>query len=219
MDKIIIGSNTDMQRVIDWSEKLSGMAIELPFAEAEIEFQDELITLRFRDEGSPVVFFEAFMGEQSVKVVSWRCDLAENRIMDLNICTGDPTKKAQLAMLLTHDNTVWKCVRKFRAVMLFAAYYREEINSTKEVRRSAYGASTGGKTRSNKRKLVTTRRYTINNSMLSELPEPKKGWQGYKETFAVRGHFRKTKNGKTVWVRPYQKQGISDKKTDKQYVL
>lgn len=52
MDKVIVKTNTDMQRVIDWSEKLTGMAIALPFTTADIEFQDELITLRFRDEGS-----------------------------------------------------------------------------------------------------------------------------------------------------------------------
>ena len=40
MDKIIVKANTDMQRVIDWSEKLTGAAIALPFATADIEFQD-----------------------------------------------------------------------------------------------------------------------------------------------------------------------------------
>lgn len=223
MDKIIIKSNTDMQRVIDWSEKLTGEAIVLPFAAAEIEFQDELINLRFKDEGSPYVSFEMFFksenSEELLKIASWRSNLENSQIEDLSINASDPVKKFQMAKILMDDNTIWKCVSKFKALMLFAAYYREDIERTKVVHRTTGGTKTKGKQKKSNRKPLTIRKYTISNNMLDELPAPKKEWHGYKSSFNVRGYYRKTKSGKTVWVRPYIKKGIADKKTDKEFVL
>ena len=223
MDKIIVRANTDMQRVIDWSEKLTGAAIALPFATADIEFQEELITLRFRDEGSPIVAFEMFFmkegGTEQLKIASWKSNLEDNHLEDLKINVGDPIRKAQMSMILAQDNTIWKCVSKFKALMLFATYYREDVERTKTVHRTTTKRSKGGKRNGSQRKSLTIRRYTISNSMLEELPAPKKEWHGYKSTFSARGHYRKTKTGKVIWVRPYSKKGIADKKTDREFIL
>lgn len=66
MDRIVVRTIADMQRVIDWSKELRGMAIELPFPEGEIEFEEELILLKFRDEGANVVWFEMWANKNVV---------------------------------------------------------------------------------------------------------------------------------------------------------
>lgn len=216
MDRIVVRTNADMQRVIDWSEKLTGVAVELPFPEAEIDFQEENVLLRFRDEGAPFVWFECEM--QGMKVVEWRSNLETGDVAELKIAT-DGERKAGVAILLARDNTVAKCVRKFRSLMLFAAYYREEVMASKVVSRVAKPSRSNGKGKKNNRRMLTVRRYTIGSEMLGELPAPKREWHGYRESFGVRGHYRTYSSGKVVWVRPYTKKGLADKKADREYIL
>lgn len=214
MDRIIVKTNADMTRVMDWAEELRGMAVELPFPEAEIEFREEDIVLKFRDEGQGIVWFECMMVGR--KVVEWRSNLETGDIPELKIA-AEGEKKAKMAMILASDNTIAKCVRKFRSLMLFSAYYREEVQRTKVVERKSVNPKKQSK-RSNRR-MLTVRRYTISEDMLGELPAPKREWHGYRESFGVRGHYRRYKSGKVVWVRPYEKKGLADKKSDREYIL
>lgn len=216
MDRIVVRTNADMQRVIDWADKLTGAAMALPFPEAEIEFQEEEILLRFRDEGAPVVWFECEMAGR--KVVEWRSNLDTGEIPELHIA-GSGDTKIKMSMILASDNTVAKCVRKFRALMLFSAYYREEVMASKVVSRVAKPPRSNSKGKKNNRRMLTVRRYMIGSEMLSELPAPKKEWHGYRESFGVRGHYRTYSSGKTVWVRPYTKKGLADKRSDREYIL
>ena len=41
MDRIIVKTNADMQRVIDWADRLEGVPVKLAFPEAEIVFEEE----------------------------------------------------------------------------------------------------------------------------------------------------------------------------------
>jgi hypothetical protein len=218
MDRIVVRTNADMQRVMDWSDELRGMAVELLFTEGEIEFEEELILLKFREETAGVVGFELYMGEERKKVCTWRSNLATDEIPELHIA-GEGTRKMSLGLLLAQDNTVAKCVRKFRALMLFAAYYREEVERTRTVTRSVEPKPRKQKKGKNIRKMLTLRRYTVGSDMLSELPAPKHEWHGYAESFGVRGHYRHYKSGKVVWVRPYTKLGREEKKSDREYIL
>ena len=212
MDKIIVRTNTDMQRVIDWAARLEGVPVRPVFPEAEIEFQEEKIVLRFREEGSGIVWFECEMAGR--KVVEWRSNLNTWEIPELKV-NAEGEKKIGLSLLLAQDNTVAKCVRKFRALMLFASYYREEVERTKVVTRTEKKRRNGAGKRSNKR-MLTVRRYTIGEEILSELPRK---YERHTDGWGVRGHYRTYKStGKTVWVRPYTK-GKSDGRSDREYYL
>lgn len=221
-DRIIIRKNANMQQVIDWSEKLKGVAIELPFDEAEIEFQEELILLHFKRDEMPgiVNFTMSVLNEQAgsyIAVCGWRANMETG---EREVENYTPGERAQLlSMILAADGTINKCMAKFKALMLFTVYYREDIERTKTINRSATKRDKNSKRKGSQRKPLTIRRYTIDNEMFSELPAPKKQWHGYKESFGVRGHYRSTKTGKTIWVRPYQKKGISDKKKPNEFVL
>lgn len=215
MDKIVVRTNADMQRVIDWADRLTGVPIRVVFPEAEIEFQEELITLRFRDEGESVVWFECLMDGR--KVVEWRSNLETGGIEDLRIA-GEGDKKSKMAMILAMDNTVAKCVRKFRSLMLFAAYYREEVERTKVVTRSEKPRKNGGHRKGGNRRMLTVRKYTVSEELLGELPAPKRKYEKHTESFGVRGHYRNYKSGKTVWVRPYVKGGNAGQ-SDREFYL
>lgn len=215
MDKIIVRTNADMTRVIDWASKLQGVPVKMAFPEAEIEFQEELITLRFRDEGESVVWFEAEMDGH--KVVEWRNNVETWDVLDLKIA-AEGERKAMMAMLLMKDNTVDKCVRKFRALMLFAAYYHEEVQRTKVVERKSVGGKNreNGK-RSNKR-MLTVRKYMIGEEVLGELPDVKRRYERHTDSWGVRGHYRTYKSGRVVWVKGYTK-GDPGKRSDKEYYV
>ena len=211
MDKIIVRTNADMTRVIEWADRLTGVPVKLAFPEAEIEFQEEDIVLRFRDEGESVVWFEAEMAGR--KVVEWRSNLETGEIPELRV-NAEGEKKVGLSLLLARDNTVAKCVRKFRSLMLFAAYYREEVERTKVVTRTEKKRRSGSGKRSNKR-MLTVRKYTIGSEVLSELPRK---YERHTDSWGVRGHYRTYKSGKTVWVRPYTK-GEKVGRSDREYYL
>lgn len=214
MDRIIVRTNADMTRVIEWASKLEGVPVQMAFPEAEISFEEELITLRFRYEGSGIVWFEAEMDGH--KVVEWRCNTETWEIPELRIAAeGD--KKAKLAMMLAMDNTIDKCVRKFRALMLFAAYYRGEVERTKVVERKSTGRRKPRKGGSNRR-MLTVRKYTIGEEVLSELPDVKRRYERHTDSWGVRGHYRTYKSGRVVWVRPYTK-GNAEKRNDKEYFV
>ena len=212
MDRIIVRTNADMTRVIEWADRLTGVPVKPVFPEAEIEFQEEEIVLRFRDEGESVVWFEAEMAGR--KVVEWRSNLETGGIEELRIA-AEGERKAGMAILLARDNTVAKCVRKFRALMLFAAYYREEVERTRVVSRiEKPGKNRKNGKRGNKR-MLTVRRYTIGSEVLGELPRK---YERHTESWGVRGHYRTYKSGKTVWVRPYTK-GEKVGRSDREYYL
>lgn len=212
MDRIIVRTNADMTRVIEWAARLEGVPVKLAFPEAEIEFQEEDIVLRFRDEGESIVWFECLMDGR--KVVEWRSNLETGDIPELHVA-GEGDKKVKMSMILAMDNTVAKCVRKFRSLMLFAAYYREEVERTKVVSR----IEKPGKKRSNgkrgNRRMLTVRKYTVSEELLSELPRK---YERHTDSWSVRGHYRTYKSGKTVWVRPFVK-GNAEKRNDKEYFV
>ena len=215
MDKIIVRTNADMQRVIDWADRLMGVPVRPVFPEAEIEFQEENIVLRFRDEGESLVWFECEMAGR--KVVEWRSNLETGDIPELHV-SGEGDRKVKMSMILAMDNTVAKCVRKFRALMLFAAYYREEVERTRVVERRNLGTKKRSSGKRSNRRMLTVRKYTVSEELLSELPAPKRKYEKHTESFGVRGHYRTYKSGKTVWVRPFVK-GNAEKRNDKEYLV
>lgn len=221
MDRIIVKTNADMQRVIDWSAELRGMAVELLFPEGEIEFQEEMILLKFREEGAGVVGFEMSIRKGAAEwlaVVTWSMDLATDKLMSM-VIAGEGPNKAVLGAVLLRDDTVMKCVRKFKALMLFSAYYREDIERTRKVSYQTRGTKKTKKGKTKNRRPLVIKNYTVSEELLSELPAPKREWHGYRESFGVRGHYRHYRSGKVVWVRPYEKKGISDTKSDREYIL
>lgn len=215
MDKIIVRTNADMQRVIDWSDRLVGAQIKVAFPEAEIEFQEEDILLRFREEAPGLVWFEAEMAGR--KVVEWRSDLETGDIPELHVA-AEGERKAKMSMILAMDNTVAKCVRKFRALMLFASYYREEVRRSAVVERKNLGTKNRKNGKRSNRRMLTVRKYVIGEEVLSELPQPKRKYEKHTESFGVRGHYRTLRSGKTVWVRPYTK-GEKVGRSDREYYL
>lgn len=215
MDRIIVRTNADMTRVIEWADRLTGVPVKLAFPEAEIEFQEEDIVLRFRDEGESVVWFECLI--RGNKVVEWRSNLETGDIPELHV-SGEGDKKVKLSMILAMDNTVAKCVRKFRALMLFAAYYHEEVRRSAVVERTVKPGKKRSSGKRSNRRMLTVRKYLIGEEALSELPRPKRKYEKHTDSFGVRGHYRTYKSGKTVWVRPYTK-GENSGRSDREYYL
>lgn len=214
MDKIIIKTIADVMRVADWASELHGLAVELPFTEGELISEEEETTIRFREVIPGVVSME-FLIHGNTKIATWMYDLSSGIVSEVRI-EGTGEQRAAIGMILAKEDVIGTCVRKFRAVMLFAAYYREEVQRTKRVSRTG---GSGGKRNGKKRRPLTLRTYTLSGDMLRELPPPKKIWKGYQESFGVRGHYRRYRSGKVIWVRPYEKKGRLEKKADREYVL
>lgn len=221
MDKIIVRTNAAMQRIMDWTKTLENVPMQVAFDEGEIEFVEELELLKFRKEDDGFVGFELWIHStedtEFAKLVSWRVPTDAWEFLDVKI-EGSGLQKAELGMMLARYEVLPKTVAKFWGLMLYSVYYREEVERTKVVTRTAGKPRKNGK-RSNKR-MLTVRKYTVSEELLSELPvdQPKRKYEKHTESFGVRGHYRTYKSGKTVWVRPFVK-GNAEKRNDKEYFV
>lgn len=57
MDRIVVRTNAAMSKVMGWAKNLGDdTELRLMFPEGEIEFQEELSLLKFREDGDQVCF-------------------------------------------------------------------------------------------------------------------------------------------------------------------
>lgn len=219
MDKIIVRTINDTKRLVDWAAaQEEDLRWALPFTEGELIFSEELIMLRFRELQGDWVSLEMWIHAEPddpwKKVVSWELHPTLRLVENVHI-EGTPDQRAVIGMHLAKENVVGKCNNKFVNVMLFATHYHEELKRTRSVTRT--GGSKTGKRRD--RRPLVTRRYVIAEDLLDEVVPVKREWKGYQESFGVRGHYRKYRSGKVVWIRPYQKKGRNQERMDKEYVV
>ena len=109
----------------------------------------------------------------------------------------------KMDILLQYDNTAEKEALKYHALMMFMKYYREEI---KVERHKEHRPAKHKKKRKTRQTLPLVRRvYTVAEFDKDELEKPEQAKRKYtkpEHEVSVRGHLRRYKSGKVVWIRP-----------------
>lgn len=241
-DRIVVSTNTDMQKVLDWyfenEDSLSKEPFAYPFHAGVIDFKEELMetTFELKNDLVEIVIYplrvdrlkEACKAKESLNLAAslhvCRFDYDPNldKVSNLKFNTDLPISKRNELMLVTmKDDTVGKVKMKYRALMLFTTHYQDLIHKEYKVHKNAQVKSKHGK----KPKRIGQKTKLISKIYTFDVPDEsvlttkaKRTYELPKFEVKVRGHYRHYKNGKVIWINPYNK--YKDKPTKrKEYEL
>lgn len=210
-DRIIVKSNARMGLVLDWYQAnrhwLDSSEFFAPMESGVVELQEELIEFTFESKPSGVVELAIYPTIQPNIPASIiydydpRTGLISNRRLAPKL---SPDKQLALDLVLRSDRTPEKEALKYHALMLFMAYYRGVVEIEQRVEHRPAKA----KKKSHKARRVQPlirRVYTLTEFDADELPKPEQAKRKYtkpEHEVNVRGHLRRYKSGKVVWVKP-----------------
>lgn len=142
-DRIIVTSNARMERVLDWYfdnfKWLDREKFLAPMESGVVELCEEQIEFTFESKGSWVEMAVYITVKPNLPpVVMFDYDPATTEIRNRRIAQmgSQPVVDQELlSVLLSMDDTCRKEARKYHALMLFMAYYREEVKVEQRVER------------------------------------------------------------------------------------
>jgi hypothetical protein len=182
-DRIIVKSNARMKMVLDWYYEnkhwLDREPFLAPMESGVVELCEEQIEFTFENV----------------------CGVVEIAIYP----TVQPEpKRLALDLVLRYDKTPEKEALKYHALMLFMTYYREVVEVEQRVEHRPAKAKKKGRKARRVQPLIR-RFYTLAEFDADALPKPEQAKRKYtkpEHEVNVRGHLRRYKSGKTVWVKP-----------------
>ena len=196
-DRIIVTSNARMERVLDWYfdnfKWLDREKFLAPMESGVVELCEEQIEFTVKPNLPPVVMFDYDPATTEIR---------NRRIAPMG--SQPVVDQELLSVLLSMDDTCRKEARKYHALMLFMAYYREEVKVEQRVERRPAKHKKKKRTAQVRQPLIR-RIYTVTDFDSTALVKPEQAKRGYTKPdheVNVRGHLRRYKSGKVVWVKP-----------------
>lgn len=184
-DRIIVKSNARMKMVLDWYYEnkhwLDREPFLAPMESGVVELCEEQIEFTFENTRGVV-------------------EIANRRVAPELV---EP-KRLALDLVLRYDKTPEKEALKYHALMLFMTYYREVVEVEQRVEHRPAKAKKKGRKARRVQPLIR-RFYTLAEFDADALPKPEQAKRKYtkpEHEVNVRGHLRRYKSGKAVWVKP-----------------
>lgn len=211
-DRIIVTSNARMERVLDWYfdnfKWLDREKFLAPMESGVVELCEEQIEFTFESKGSWVEMAVYITVKPNLPpVVMFDYDPATTEIRNRRIAPmgSQPVVDQELlSVLLSMDDTCRKEALKYHALMLFMTYYREVVEVEQRVEHRPAKAKKKGRKARRVQPLIR-RFYTLAEFDADALPKPEQAKRKYtkpEHEVNVRGHLRRYKSGKAVWVKP-----------------
>ena len=226
LDRIVITSNEQMQKIIDWHFEnvdyivsITNDQMPLPMWDGVVRLEGEEIEFEFHDlgrtsNGDWVRFVVYMKGDLPyyVKVYSVEIDMSATYSTNIDWDKAVRNWKVyaeqgilqKVAKAVTHiDNTIGKIAFKWAVIMEFMVFNETvvEIDHSQDQPRTRRVAR-AMKIRSQPMNLVR-KTYVIKDFDEKKLriPGQPRKWTAPDREVAVRGHYRHLKSGKVVWVR------------------
>lgn len=209
-DRIIVKSNARMKMVLDWYYEnkhwLDREPFLAPMESGVVELQGEQIEFTFENVRGVVeiAIYPTVQPNIPASIVfdylPEQMDIANRRVAPE---LPEP-KRLALDLVLRYDKTPEKEALKYHALMLFMAYYREEVKVEQRVERRPAKHKKKKRTAQVRQPLIR-RIYTVTDFDSTALVKPEQAKRGYTKPdheVNVRGHLRRYKSGKVVWVKP-----------------
>lgn len=209
-DRIIVKSNARMKMVLDWYYEnkhwLDREPFLAPMESGVVELCEEQIEFTFENVRGVVeiTIYPTVQPDIPASIVfdylPEQMDIANRRVAPE---LPEP-KRLALDLVLRYDKTPEKEALKYHALMLFMAYYREEVKVEQRVERRPAKHKKKKRTAQVRQPLIR-RIYTVTDFDSTALVKPEQAKRGYTKPdheVNVRGHLRRYKSGKVVWVKP-----------------
>jgi len=223
LDRIIISSNAQMQKIIDWFQenqdyivKITNDQMEFPMHDGIICHEEEGIQCEFHDLENGLTEFILYLYHNQLneyfKCFSFKVDLTktepvvnyEEEFIDLKVYAEDPSAKRKMKMVAFMDNTFGKQIYKMECIMAFMNFYDEIV----EVDHSQDKPRTKRVARAMKSKYKSPISLVRKTYIIKDFDEKKiripgqpRKWTAPDREVGVRGHYRHLKSGKVVWVK------------------
>lgn len=211
-DRIIVRSNARMKLVLDWYfENFNWLDRErflAPMDAGVVELCEEQVEFTFESKGGLVEIVVYVTTRPNLPpIVAFDYDPATTEIRNRRVAPVGSQTTVDLELLnvlVMSDNMCRKEAQKYHALMLFMAYYQEVVKV--EQRAESRPAKHRKKKSGGRRPQPLIRRiYTLDEFDAAVLPKPEQAKRKYtkpEHEVNVRGHLRRYKSGKVVWVQP-----------------
>lgn len=211
LDRILVKKNAKMQQIIDWylknQDTLESGSFFIPFSGAYLVFEEEQLGLAFRVHSPSEVYMTLYVLKTSDWVVSFCYDPMKDIITEKQWTKSLPEKRQLLLKILldSYDRTCEKNAFKFRVLMFYAVYYKQEIpvDETKRKRLNRHSKRTIQHTLQETPLVRNT--YVLDpkqESLKAPIQKEKKhSYRKPEHEVKVRGYRRA--NG--TWVKPYSR--------------
>ena len=202
MDKIILNSQ-DVETLLKWRDQNKDLVRRnpAPFKGIILEFPDTNIIIKAYNDAGKLSFYLQVNGEKAGKITGQQLP-------------GGFFKARKNTTKLSSDD-VQSIITVYASLMAYIVYHEPApAAAAKQEQRQDRPKKTKGGAQRSKKSSVT---YIFNHSSSGPRLQRRGQHRSPAAAFTVRGHYRHYKNGKTVWIRPYNK-GTGSKK-DKTYKL
>lgn len=213
LGRIIVDKNEKMTRIIDWylqnKEQLALDEFHAPMESGLIVMQEEHLDIGFVSRPDGRVDMAVYPEHIDLAAMTWIYDPATTKMTDHKFPNvGSKEREQLMRTVLAFDRTDYKESVKYHATMLFAALHEEiiHVDERQSVRRTRKEAK---RLRRNTKQPLNLIKRTY---VMDEVPEKierevgtRRGYTKPTHEVQVRGFYRKTKTGKTVWVKPFSR--------------
>lgn len=213
LDRIIVKDNARMTQLINWyianQEYLESQPFRMPFRQGLVCLKGEDIEFSFEAYSETDVLFKLYMvpDNKDVLICAFKYNPEEDRIVEVRWPNNIPPSRLNvLRNILTADKTCNKEAFKYRVLMFYAAYYKNEVVVDKKQEKRL-----DKQTRKSLRKKGISKIPLVRNTYVFEPteetlkkpadPNKKRHYEKPDHEVKVRGYRRK--NG--TWVAPYSR--------------
>ena len=200
MDKIILSSK-DVETLLKWRDNNADKVRRnpAPFKAIMLEFPETKINIKAYNDAGKIAFYLQVNGQKAGKITGQQ------------LPGGLFQEKKNTTKLKKED--VQSVITVYASLMAFIVYHEPETAAARQDPRQERPKKRG-KAKQQRRKNGTT--YLFSSSASGPRIHPRGHHSSPAGIFTVRGHYRRYKNGKTVWIAPYMKgSGASKGKTYK----
>lgn len=212
-DRIIVKRNARMQLVLDWYfENFNWLDREkflAPMESGVVELCEEQVEFTFENKGSSVEIVIYVTTKPNLPpIVAFDYDPETTEIRNRRVAPEGSQTAVDLELLnvlVMSDNMCRKEAQKYHALMLFMAYYREVVKVEQRVESRPPKHRKKKKDSSRRPQPLIRRIYTLDEFDAAALPKPEQAKRKYtkpEHEVSVRGHLRRYKSGKVVWIQP-----------------
>ena len=191
MDKIILHSQ-DVETLLKWRDQNKDLVRRnpAPFKGIMLEFPDTNIIIKAYNDAGKIAFYLQVNGEKAGKITGRQ------------LAGGLFQEKKNTTKLNKDDKQ--SIITVYASLMAFIVYNKPAPAASAAAARDPRQAKTKAqKNGAQRRKNSIT--YIFNHSSNGPRLQQRGQHASPAGVFSVRGHYRHYKNGKTVWIRPYNK--------------
>ena len=188
MDKIIL-SNNDVETLLAWRDDHADLVRRnaAPFKGIMLEFPETKIHIKAYNDAGEIAFYLQINGHKAGKITGQQLP-------------GGFFKARKNTTKLSSDD-VQSIITVYASLMAYIVYHEPEAAAAGETRRQERPK----KQKSGAQRSKNSVTYLFNHSSSGPRLQRRGQHASPAGAFTVRGHYRKYKNGRTIWIKPYKK--------------